>query len=256
MFFVLSKTLDIVIDPLAWVLGAMSIGLVLLAQGRRRRLGFGLCIAGLGLLVVGSLPSVADRLWASLESQVPSSERPGETYDAIVLLGGMVSPLGSTKDAPAWNDNIERLLTTRELLAQGRARAVIVSGGRMPVPGLPPEAATLAEALVAFGIDRDRIIVEDQALNTRENAARTKALAEQRGLRRLLVVTSAFHLRRAKGCFEAVGLEADYLPVDYRMREPNLDTHVFPRSDYLGDTARAIRERVGLVVYRLLGYAK
>lgn len=256
MFFVLSKTLDLLLDPLTWVLAPMLVGLWLLARDRRRRLALGLCLTGLGVLVVASLPVVGDRLWASLEAEVPSSAKRDVTYDAIVLLGGLVSPLGSTFDAPAWNDNVERLLATRELLAAGRAKAVIVSGGRYGIPGLPTEAEYLAAELRAQGIAADRIILEDEALNTRENATLTKAIVEERGFKRLLVVTSAFHMRRAKGCFEAAGLEADYLPVDYRMRDPRLDPHLLPRTEYLVDTSRVVRERVGYWVYRLMGYAK
>ena len=256
MFFVLSKTLDLLIDPLAWIVGPLAVGLFLLARERRRRLAFSLCALGLGVLFLGSLPPVANRLWHSLESQAVSTIRADVTYDAVVLLGGMVSPMGSTRENPAWNDNIERLLTTRELLRAGRARAVIVTGGHYGTPGLPTEAEYLAKELEALGIEEERIILENRALNTRENATLTKAIVEARGLKTLLVVTSAFHLRRAKGCFEAVGLDADYLPVDYRMRDPALDTRLMPRADSLGDTAKALRERVGLLVYQALGYAK
>lgn len=255
MFFVLSKTLDLLIDPVVWVAGPLLVGLWLSTRERWRRAGLGLVGMGLLLFLLGSLPAVANRLWASLEREVPSSERREVTYDAVVLLGGVVDPLGSVADRPAWNDGIERLLTTRSLLAAGRARRVIISGGRLGVPGLQTEAAYVAQELEALGVARDRIILEDQALNTRENAILTKALVLDAGLEQLLVVTSAFHLPRAKGCFEAVGLTADYLPVDFRMREPARDSHVLPRVRYLEDTARVVRERVGRWVYRAMGYS-
>jgi len=256
MFFVLSKTLDILVDPVSWVVGPLVVGLWLLARERRRGLGLGLGAAGVATLLLASFPPLANRLWSSLESEVKPTARADIVYDAVVLLGGMVDPMGSTRKSPAWNDSIERLLITRELLSAGRARSVIVTGGKYGTSDLPAEAEYLAVELEALGVEKSRIILEDQALNTRENATLTKAIVEKQGLKTLLLVTSAFHMRRARGCFEAVGLEVDSLPVDYRMRNPGLDGHLFPRAEYFADTARAVRERVGLVVYQALGYAK
>lgn len=110
MFFFLSKLLDIVVDPLWWTALPLLVGVGLLVRGARRRLALGLVGLGLSTLVLCSLPAVSNRLWGSLEQGVVSTMRPGVTYDAVVLLGGVVSPLGSLEDAPAWNDNVERLL--------------------------------------------------------------------------------------------------------------------------------------------------
>jgi uncharacterized SAM-binding protein YcdF (DUF218 family) len=72
----------------------------------------------------------------------------------------------------------------------------------------------------------------------------------------VLVVTSAFHVPRAAGCFRAAGVEADFLPVDYRIRDPGEDQHWLPRAEYLTQTSRALRELLGRLVYRVLGYTK
>jgi uncharacterized SAM-binding protein YcdF (DUF218 family) len=133
---------------------------------------------------------------------------------------------------------------------------VIVSGGSYGIPGLPTEAEYLRRQLVAWGIAPERVLLEDRALNTRENAVFTGVIVKARALKELLVVTSAFHLPRARGCFQAAGLEADYLPVDYRMRDPARDPHWLPRASVLGETSAVIRERFGYLVYRAMGYAK
>ena len=69
-------------------------------------------------------------------------------------------------------------------------------------------------------------------------------------------MTSAFHMPRSVGCFRAAGIEVDVLPVDYRLRDRSLETHVMPRGEYLGQTTRALREWLGRLVYRVLGYTK
>lgn len=256
MFFLLSKTLDVLADPLWWGLALALAGVALLLRGARRRLGAGLAVAGPAVLLVFSLPAVSNRLWASLEADAPRTVREGVTYDVVVLLGGLVSPLGARPGEPAWNDNVERLLSTRALLASGRAKAVLVSGGGYGIAGLDTEAAYLAAELEALGVEKERIVVEAKALNTRDNAVEAGRLMKERGFSTALVVTSAFHMRRAMGCFRAAGVEADALPVDYRVREPALDPHLAPRSEYLSQSARAVREYLGRLVYRVAGYSK
>jgi uncharacterized SAM-binding protein YcdF (DUF218 family) len=256
MFFVLSKTLDLLVDPWWWAFGLTLSGVALLVRGARKRLGVVLAHAGLAVLLVFSLPAVANRLWRSLEADAVTTAKPDATWDAVVLLGGAVNAFGATPEVPSWNDNVERLLTTYELLSSGRAKVAIVSGGSLGVEGLPTEAEYLARQLEAWGIAKDRVIVEKQARNTRENATFTKALLDERGWKHVLILTSAFHLRRAAGCFRAVGVDFDAQAVDYRMRDPARDTHVLPRGEYLADSTRALREYLGRFVYRVMGYSK
>lgn len=255
VFFILSKLLDIVIDPLWWSGIPTVLGVVLLAQGRRRRLALGLVAGGLGGLWVCCLPAVSNRLWSALESGAVSTMKPGVTYDAVVLLGGLVTPQGSLLESPAWNDNIDRLLEVRQLMVGGRAKVAIVSGGALG-GGLRTEAEYLAEELVRLGVAKEQVLLEPKANNTRENATESKKLLDGLGASRVLLVTSAFHMPRAQGCFRAAGVEADVLPVDFRIRDPRHEQHWVPRGEYLSQTTRALREWLGRFVYRVLGYTK
>ena len=74
--------------------------------------------------------------------------------------------------------------------------------------------------LIDWGIAPERVVIEDQSRNTRENAVESARVARERGWKTILVVTSAFHMERALGCFRAVGLEVDALPVDQRGYDP------------------------------------
>lgn len=254
MFFVLSKTLDLLLDPWWWVAVPVLVGAGALLRGRRR-LGAIAIGVGLGGFTLLSLPAVSNRLWQALEADAATTMRSDVTYDVVVLLGGTVSAFGATSEVVSWGDNVERLTVTFDLLRTGKARHVIVSGGRLR-DGLPTEAEFLARQLEAWGIEKDRILVEPEARNTAENAERSSALIEARGFRSVLMVTSAFHVPRAVGCFRAVGLEPDVLPVDFRMRAPEADPHWLPRAGYFEDTAKAVRELSGRVTYRLTGRAR
>lgn len=249
MFFLLSKTLDLLLDPLWWWLGSVAVGLVFGLRGKARTAAT-LLVAGASCLLLLSVPRVASALFSSLEDDATSTFDATRTYDAVILLGGTVNPVGSTEAMIGWNDNVDRLLTTFDLLRDGRARVVIVTGGPLR-EGLPTEAELLARQLSAWGIDPRRIVEERQAKNTTENARFSKQLIEERGLHSVLVVTSAFHVSRALGCFHAVGLSPDVLPVDYRTR---FSAHgLAPRTSALQMSSEAIREHAGRWIYRLTG---
>lgn len=254
MFFFLSKTLDLLLDPWWWGVVPLALSGALFWRGRRRA---GAVASGLGLfaLVFFSLPAVANRLWHSLEADAANTFKPEVPYDAVVLLGGAVTAEGTTPEQVSWGHNVDRLTITFDLLKSGKARFAIVSGGVFR-EGLPTEAEYLARQLEAWGIEPSRIIVEPKALNTKENASYSKALIDERGFRSVLIVTSAFHMTRAQACFRAVGLEPDTLPVDYRMREPAAWDPWMPRTRYLYESSEALRELSGRLVYRLTGAAR
>ena len=88
--------------------------------------------------------------------------------------------------------------------------------GSVSQPGDVAESDRLAAKLVEWGVPPSHIVVEASSRNTRENAIESSRIAAARGWRTVLVVTSAYHAPRALGCFRAVGLEPDFLPVDHR----------------------------------------
>lgn len=257
MFFFLSKLLDVLLSPYVW-------GLLLLAAAvpwrardarswRRRRI-FG--AAGFVVLLLASYEPVSNRLVWNLEHGSTSTYREDVTYDAVILLGGVVDEEASAKSGqPSYNDNVERLVMTHRLLRDGKARVAIVSGGTIdPKLAAFGEAVMLGRQLEDWGISKERIIVEDRARNTRENALYSKEIARARGFERVLVLTSAFHMLRAAECFAAVDMKVDTLAVDWRGHEHAHDW--LPRARYLSMTEGIVRERIGRLVYRMQGFAK
>jgi uncharacterized SAM-binding protein YcdF (DUF218 family) len=178
-------------------------------------------------------------------------------YDAAILLGGVGDDRAeATWGQRAFNDNNERLLETFDLLRSGKARYAIVSGGDIAVQRADLiEARVLVEQLVAWGIDRDRLVVEGEARNTRENAVYSAAIVRARGWHDVIIVTSAFHMPRAYGCFRAVGLAVDTSPVDFRSYGGDFRGELIPRADHLQQSTAALREWLGRVVYRVRGYS-
>lgn len=262
LFFVLSKTLDAALSPLTWTFlllfgawivrrrrraesnrGAFATG----GREARRRVGPSHWVGAAAFtLLVAASPQTSAFAFRTLERSAEDTRSPGRTYDAVIVLGGAMDGSPHLEGVGSYNDNVERILVTFELLRSGQARRAILAGGR-------DEAFIMRDQLVAWGIAEDRLLLETESLNTRENAVFSARIAREAGTETHLLVTSAYHMLRAEECFRAVGLQVDTLPVDYRTARTR---SVFPRAKHLADTEAALRELGGRVVYRALGYAE
>jgi uncharacterized SAM-binding protein YcdF (DUF218 family) len=253
VFLFLSKALSWLFCPLSWTLVLLALALLFhRAQPRRAAL---LTLAALLVLSVFSTSDVADALQSWVEAGAVSTARAEVTYDTVIILGGMVEPDATMASGePAYPANAERLMRGFELLQGGWARDAILSAGTLdPTPGALTEATVLDAQLQLWGIDGGRLVAETRSRNTRENALETAKIVRERGYRSLLLVTSAAHMSRALGCFHAVGLYPDAMPVGYRAGRR--DRGLLPRSGALDASTDALHELVGRVVYRWAGYS-
>ncbi|HWY39112.1 MAG TPA: YdcF family protein, partial [Bacteroidia bacterium] len=120
------------------------------------------------------------------------------------------------------------------------------------------EAAILKDYLVKTGIPDSCIITENQSRNTRENAVLTKKLLDSLHVKgQILFVTSAFHLRRAMGCFEKAGItQLVPCPTDRYSgpRKFEIDFLLLPNSDALEQWGLLIHEITGYMVYKIKGF--
>jgi uncharacterized SAM-binding protein YcdF (DUF218 family) len=254
VFLALSKVLDWLLAPLTWALLLLAAAALL---RRRPRLAWTLAGLGAAALVLLSSGPVANVLVRLSERGVRSTYRPEVVYDAVVVLGGMVDTAASrASGATELDGRADRVVRAFELMRAGRARAVLLSAGiTAPQPGDLTEGDRLAAKLVEWGIPPGQVVVEPSSRNTRENAIESSRVAAAHGWRTLLVVTSAAHVPRALGCFRAVGLEPDVLPVDFRAGDGRGEGWL-PRAEALDRSTDALRELAGRAVYRLAGYSR
>lgn len=258
MFYFLSKRIDVLLSPYTWALLFLALAIPWrkrsVVRWRRKRI-FG--ILGLVLLLVPSTELCAATLGRSLEQSVRPTFDAEAVYDVVVLLGGVTDErMQAETGQPAYNDNVERAVMTARLLREGHARTVIISGAAEdPALARFGEARVLGAQLEEWGIGRERILLEERARNTRENALYAAEMIRARGFSRVLVVTSAFHMPRALGCFRAVGLDVDVLPVDYRVAASGR-RDLFPQARSLWQSSAALREILGGLVYRVSGFGR
>lgn len=258
MFFVLSKIFDALLSPYTWGIGLMAFALVFRKArrpiGPKRRVA---SLVGFGIVLVFSLDPTANHLTRMAEGKTVRGDVGEKRYDAIVLLGGVLEDRAMFSSGQrAYNGNVERLLTTYDLLRKDVARFVIVSGSSPTARPGTVEANVLADQLIDWGIAKERVLLEDRSLNTRENAVFSMKIAKDRGLGSLLLVTSASHMIRAMGCFRAVGAAPDPYAVDFRSYDPkSFPPNLMPRVEFLARSSEMVRELAGRGIYRLQGFA-
>jgi uncharacterized SAM-binding protein YcdF (DUF218 family) len=240
----LNKLLPIFFSPIVLVCIAIVVGAVL----RQRRWS----IAGAAFLFVASLPIVADRLFAWSQAHVVPIDEP-QPADAIVVLGGAMSYVRPAGEPIAeWGDAIDRVFGGIALARAERApRLIFLGGSSIGQEGLPSEGDRARELAIQAGIPADRIEVSPQALNTAEEATTIRKMFGA-ARPKIILVTSAFHMPRAKVTFETEGFEVLPYPVDFRApvrRTALMDWLPDPKA--LEKTDLVIREALGRGYYRL-----
>lgn len=254
MFLFFSKILDLFLGPLTWAMLFILAGILL--RRRRARLALGLQIAGLAVLYLFSIEPVAAVLMRWAEAGVKATYRPDVVYDAVIVLGGGLDPDATeTSGRAEYNAAGDRILRGYELLREGHARNVLISGGSLdPRPEAPIEADVLSRQLQLWGIEPARIFTEGTSRNTRENAVESEKIIQRQGWKTLLLVTSAAHMPRASGCYAAVGVRTDTFLADVRTPPGKRPLSWLPRSYHLSASSDALRELAGRVVYRVRGW--
>ncbi len=269
MFLFLSKLLPLFLYP-AGLATLLLIAALLLR--RRARWRTGLTVAALLVIGLGGNRFVALGLAGWLEGIVPplpplTAQTDPPQADAILVLGGATRPFTPPRPTHELNEAGDRLLYARALWAAGAAPRIIVSGGNAAYvgPSVEPEAQAMAAILRSMGVPQDAILLEEQSRNTHENAVQTGALLEREGIEHVLLVTSAMHMPRSAAIFRRQGVDFTPAPTDYLITQadwdfylqPSLEVQVFnliPSADDMRLVSMALKEAMGLVVYRLRGW--
>lgn len=207
-------------------------------------------LLGLAFLPLGSW------LMTPLENRFPPPEPAPEQIDGIVVLGGAESiQLTAARGQATIGDSAERLTAMVELARAYPDARLVFSGGPAFLSGSHTSAAVARDLLTRQGFDVERVVFENQARDTYENAQRAKELVVPAAGEQWLLVTSARHMPRAVGVFRAAGWPVIAYPVDYRTTgRIELDIHLGGGvGDRLADLDLAAHEWGGLAAYYLLG---
>jgi uncharacterized SAM-binding protein YcdF (DUF218 family) len=258
MFLYLSKLLPALVLPPGLTILLLLAAAIL--RKRRPRWATALVIVAIGSLYALSIELVAAALQRNLESSYPAvdiSTLPKS--DAIVVLGGYLRPAGGGRRYNEFMEASDRIWMGAMLYRAGKAPVILLTGGNVGFLGTrgTPEAIAAKQLLEQWGVPEDAILVEPKSLNTHENAAFSKVILASHGARQLLLVTSAMHMQRAAAIFRREGMQVTPVATDYQTGwgEPDLLFQLVPDADTLAHSKNALREWIGLTVYRLRGWA-
>jgi len=206
------------------------------------------------------MPLIGDAAIRAAEGwreRVPLNEVPA-SQAIVVLSNGSVSVPGDAS-VVEWRDDVDRFEAGVALYQAGKGSMLILTGGWLPWSRETRSAGeVLAEYAVERGIPRDRVAVTRKAMNTAAEAQAVAALMNHQDgsqNRRVILVTSAFHMRRAQWLFERAGLSVFPFPVDFQVDE-NRDFTVLdllPSGEALKNTETALRELYGYLYYEARG---
>ena len=253
----LDKLLILFVLPLGTTVGAGLSALVMFALGRHRGAAV-LALSAVAWIWGWSTPFAAMALIGPLSDPYPV--RRVETLpaaDAIVLLGGNLQPISGDMLYPNLSSTADRIWHAARLYDTGKAPLIIVSAGNVwGDRERSSEADATSMLLEALGVPADAVVLDRDSRNTRQNAVFTERIATGRGIARVLLVTSHWHLRRAEAAFRRVGMEVIPVATDHggsTSDKPGIFMFI-PQTESLKFNSVLLKEHLGYLVYRLRGW--
>ena len=244
--FLIKKVISAFLMPLSLCTVIIVSGILLHIFGGRKRLARMLIVLGLSLFVCFSFSPIPDCLISPLENRYPPLADP-ETHDHVkwvVVLGG-----GHVPD-PRLSANNQLLAPTLNRLIEGIRIHRMLPGSKLILSGGgygTSQAETMARAAVSLGIDRADLVLEDQSLDTKDEAMLLKGVVRSHPF---ILVTSAAHMPRSMALFRKLGMAPIPAPADYLVKKADREklrlSTFLPGSGNLQKAESALHEYLGL----------
>lgn len=241
----------LILSPLTWLLVAVLAACLLLRLGKRRRLALQACAVVATASVVAMTPLVANVLLGNLENAAAGASDCGTPMPttAVVLAGGLSGKASGPDDLVVLGlASRRRLDRAVAWWHEGSGRHLIMSGGSWFGDG-SPDARLMQRYARRLGVPASAILVEDRSLTTwasaQELAAMRPALPK-----RIALVTSAAHMKRAVYAMQQAGFDACPVVADRRQVPLEFPGLLLPQRSALEKTEDALHELVGMAYYR------
>ena len=241
----LHKILPLLISPLLIVLIIILIGTIFKSKK--------INLLGLLILIFCSLPIVSNKLIFYLEKDYSIQDiSTVSKADAIVVLSGMIEVIKTNNNLDyEFNDSIDRILSGIDLFKENKAPLLILTNGKLPWSIGIPEGEYLKNFSIKYGIPEESILLTKNVQNTDQEAKSIKKLLNTNEAN-IILVTSAFHMPRAKKVFEATNIKVIPFAVDFRNSPNKVNFMDFiPSANSFEDTSHFVREMIGRLYYNL-----
>lgn len=249
MFFILSKILGFIADPLVVIVFFFVLGLFSKRKYRRRK---HIIISFLLLIFFsnGYIHKLSSDLWNLKQVKLQ------EKYDYGILLGGIIS-LNSTEKNMKFGYSSNRMLNTIKLYKTNRINKIIISGASGSLQSELIEADYLKKYLIEIGIPDNDIICEENSQNTYQNALFTSNYIfkySKKSSPKCLLITSDYHQRRAIACFKKNKLNVDPYIINLEEKNTEWDSFFIPQSSVLFQWRILLHEIIGYLSYKVNNY--
>jgi len=205
----------------------------------------------IGVLYILSTPIFSNNFFKLVEgSEYRKPISAIDSADAIVVLSGVleINEVGDSTYVE-WGDP-DRFFGGIALFKAGKAQKLVFTGGKMPWDNAKKtEGEVLKEYAISNGIPTENILVTKDVENTADEAVAVKELINPS--KKIILVTSAYHMYRAKKLFEKQGFEVIPYKIDYKIRGNNELKFMdfLPSAINLQLTETGIREIIGRLFY-------
>ena len=251
MFYIFSKILSLVADPIAWVVAAFVLAFVL----KKRRLQRLFFITGIVLVLFfgnNLVRTYAEQWWCNNYTAPIDTSK---VYDYVLLQGGF-GEFNPANNRTQLGIAAERLTESIRLYHTGRVKKLFITGdGAFSDPEYPASRSVFLNYMKDMGVNEADIILDDKALNTRQSAVRTPVfLGKNYTGEQSLIITSAVHMPRALACYRKAGMNpvpySTSVTVPYELKLTNFGIS----SENLFKWSMLMHEMVGMVLYKIMGY--
>lgn len=254
----------LLLEPLGFVWLCLLVLTALLCWKRLWRFAAAIGAVALFLFVVGGTV-VPNALLRSLEREwVGVDVKKLPPADAVVMLGGGIEPSRYEVGGFHLTRAGDRLLMAIEMMRLGKAPVLVLGGGGAKLDDEVRVEADLLRAwitdwrlLESAGQVSPEIISLGRCADTHDEAVRVRALAKTHGWNRVLLVTSAAHMRRAVATFHAAGVSVDPVPCNFMTSvSTSTASHSLgiPRDEELEKISIWLHEKIGWIEYRRRGW--
>ncbi len=255
----LFQALNALAEPIGvlWFL-QLAVAAVLLHRRRRRP---AMVCAALALLiwVIGG-SGLPDRLLGGLErAQVRNGLTEIPVCDAVVVLGGGHRHSKHGAFEIDFTAAADRIILGLELVRQRKAPMLVLGGTFYKINDQKrPDAELLQRWFAAWQLTNAPVLNLGINANTHDEALHARTLCAERGWQRVILVTSAFHMKRAEAVFRTAGVDVVTVACDFQTScgEKTAEINVIPRSEGFQQLGLYLHEVYGWLYYRFRGWIK
>ncbi len=241
----LHKILPLFASPLFLIIFLIILGIIFKSKK--------IHLLALTILIFCSLPIISNKLINYLEKDYALQDTStADRADAIVVLSGIVKTIkADNKLKYEFSDGVDRILSGIDLFKNDKAPLLILTKGQLPWSMGISEGEYLKNFAIKFGVPEENILLTENAQNTDQEAKAVKKLFNKNKIK-VILVTSAFHMPRAKKVFVASNIKVIPFAVDYKSVEQKITFMDFiPSADSLNAISFVVRELIGRLYYNL-----